>query len=58
MTAFLLEHSPTHAAAAAGLGAAAPEMHAAVEATAGEPGRPVRIAAEYLLISAQRAADR
>jgi SAM-dependent methyltransferase len=53
MTAFLLEHSPTHVATAAGLGPAAPEMLAAVEATAGEPDRPVRIEAEYLVISAR-----
>jgi SAM-dependent methyltransferase len=58
MTAFLREHSPTHVAAAAGLGDAAPEMFAAVEATAGEPDRPVRIEAEYLLVSARSADDR
>lgn len=51
MSAFLREHSPTHAAAAARLGDAAPEMIAAVEATAGAPDRTVRIEAEYLLIT-------
>lgn len=52
MTAFLLEHSPTHAASAAGLGEQSGPMFDAVEGLAGPAGRPVRIEAEYLLITA------
>lgn len=54
MTAFLLEHSPAHHASAAGLGDQAGEMFAAVEALAGSAGLPVRIEAEYLLVTARR----
>lgn len=52
MTQFFLAHSPSHIAGAAALGERAAEMHAAVERIAGEPGRPVRLEAEYLLVSA------
>lgn len=51
MTAFLLEHSPTHQAVAAGLGERADEMLAAVEHLAAAPGQPVRVEAEYLLVT-------
>lgn len=52
MTRFLHEHSPTHRAAADGLGKRAEEMSDAVEQVAGAPDRPVRLDAEYLVVSA------
>jgi SAM-dependent methyltransferase len=52
MTEFLLAHSPTHRAAADALGSRANAMFAAVEALAGSAGEPVRVDAEYLLVTA------
>lgn len=52
MTRFLLAHSPTHRAAADAVGAAAPDMLGAVERLAAPADRPVRIEAEYLLVTA------
>jgi SAM-dependent methyltransferase len=53
MTAFLLAHSPVHAAAAAGLGGdRAAEMFTEVEEMTGPAGRPVRLDAEFLVATA------
>jgi SAM-dependent methyltransferase len=53
MTRFLREHSPAHHAAAAALGERAGEMFAAVERLAAPDGGPVRVEAEYLVITAR-----
>lgn len=53
MTAFLLAHSPVHAAAAAGLGGdRAAEMFTELEEMTGPAGRPVRLDAEFLVATA------
>lgn len=52
MTRFLLDHSPAHHAAAAGLGDRAPDMFAAIERLAAPDGGPVRLSAEYLVVTA------
>ena len=57
MTAFLRAHSPAHAAAARGAGERADAMFAAVEAVFSPDGGPVETSAEYLVVTARRAAD-
>ncbi|MEJ8280984.1 class I SAM-dependent methyltransferase [Pseudonocardia spirodelae] len=52
MTRFFRDHSPAHAATAAGLGDRADAMFADVEALAGPSDAPVRLEAEYLVVIA------
>jgi hypothetical protein len=52
MTAFLKEHSPIHMALEQQAGERAGEMFAAIERVASPDGGPVRLEAEYLLVSA------
>jgi len=52
MTRFLRDHSPAHHASAAALGERAGGMFAAVERLAAPDGGPVRVEAEYLVITA------
>ncbi len=52
MTAFLEKHSPVHVALGHMVGERAREMFAALERMASPDGGPVRLEAEYLLVSA------
>jgi SAM-dependent methyltransferase len=53
MTTFFRTHSPSHQAAADALGEQAAEMFTAVERLASPDGGPVRVDAEYLVVTAR-----
>ncbi|MCO1655152.1 class I SAM-dependent methyltransferase [Pseudonocardia humida] len=55
MTQFFRAHSPSHHAAAAALGDRADAMFAAIEQLGAPDGGPVRVDAEYLLVTATAA---